>query len=65
MDKKDKKLQPDISQEKLGQNEDWQGNDKAPGEDLGKQEKVTEDDLKGKKVDADPSLEKDQPASES
>ena len=45
------------------ENKDRQGVDKAPGEEKGKQEKVTEKDLKGKKVDADPEKEEDQPAS--
>lgn len=35
--------------------------DKSPGEERGKGEKVTTEDLKGKKVDADPSDKKDQP----
>lgn len=34
-------------------NKDLEGNDKAPGEEEGKGEKVTNEDLKGKKVDAD------------
>ena len=42
-------------------NADLQGNDKSPGEEKGKKEKLTMDDLKGKKVDGDPSLEEDQP----
>jgi hypothetical protein len=44
-------------------NNDRQGVDKAPGEERGQKEKVTEKDLKGKKVDADPEKEEDQPAS--
>ena len=43
-------------------NKDWQGVDKSPGEEKGKGEKVTKWDLKGKKVDGDPSEKKDQPA---
>jgi hypothetical protein len=39
-----------------------QGVDKAPGEEHGKKEKVTNRDLKGKKVDADPSKDSDKPA---
>jgi hypothetical protein len=35
----------------------WQGVDKDPQEEKGKSEKVTSDDIKGKKVDADPSEE--------
>ncbi len=42
-------------------NADLQGNDKAPGEEQGKSEKVTNKDLKGKKVDANPELETDKP----
>jgi hypothetical protein len=38
-------------------NKDLEGNDKAPGEESGKSEQVTTDDLKGKKVDADPVYE--------
>jgi hypothetical protein len=38
-------------------NKDLEGNDKAPGEESGKGEEVTNDDLKGKKVDADPVYE--------
>jgi hypothetical protein len=44
-----------------GNNSDLEGNDKAPGEEQGKAEKVTPDDLIGKKNDGDPSLEEDQP----
>ena len=42
-------------------NSQLQGVDKAPGEETGKKEKVTLNDLKGKKVDADPSKKSDQP----
>ncbi len=42
-------------------NKDWQGVDKDPKEEKGKGEKVTPNDLKGKKVDADPSKKEDQP----
>lgn len=45
-----------IEEEDLQLNADWQGVDKAPGE-----EKVTTKDLKGKKVDADPEKESDKP----
>lgn len=38
-------------------NNDLEGNDKAPGEESGQGEQVTNDDLKGKKVDADPVYE--------
>jgi hypothetical protein len=36
--------------------------DKAPGEGRTQNDQVTEKDLKGKKVDADPSVKSDQPA---
>jgi hypothetical protein len=42
-------------------NQDKQGTDKDPAEEHGKKEKVTQEDLKGKKVDADPSDPRDQP----
>ena len=42
-------------------NADWQGVDKDPAEEKGKKEKVTKEDLKGKKVDADPNEESDKP----
>lgn len=40
-----------------GSNADKQDVDKKPGEERGKAEKVTPQDLKGKKVDADPEEE--------
>ena len=43
-------------------NRDQQAVDKAPGEERGHAEQVTNEDLKGKKVDADPSEKKDQPS---
>lgn len=43
-------------------NEQSLGVDKAPGEESGKKEKVTNEDLKGKKVDGDPSKESDRPS---
>jgi hypothetical protein len=52
-DKKDK--------EDLKLNRQLEGNDKYPGEEEGKAEKVTNDDLKGKTVDGDPDDPKDQP----
>ncbi len=55
--------QKDISKAP-GNNSDKQDNDKAPGEETGKYEQVTSDDLKGKKVDADPSAEEDKPVSQ-
>lgn len=42
-------------------NEQQQGVDKVPGQEKGKKEKVTTNDLKGKKVDADPDRESDKP----
>jgi len=42
-------------------NADLEGNDKFPGEEQGQAEKVTNKDLKGKKVDANPELESDKP----
>ncbi|HKZ67252.1 MAG TPA: hypothetical protein VJ111_12885 [Chitinophagaceae bacterium] len=51
-----------AEEEDLQLNADWQGVDKAPGEEKGKKEKVTKKDLKGKKVDADPEKESDKPA---
>ncbi len=50
----------DISKEP-GNNSDKQDNDKAPGEERGKYEQVTPEDLKGKSVDADPSAEEGKP----
>jgi hypothetical protein len=42
-------------------NTNWQGVDKAPGKEKEKKDNVTMTDLKGKKVDADPEKESDQP----
>ncbi len=42
-------------------NKELQGNDKAPGEEAGRGEQVTNEDLKGKKVDADPGNKDDVP----
>lgn len=47
--------------EEYPSNKDQQGNDKAPGEEVGKGEDVKNEDLKGKKVDRDPSSEFEQP----
>jgi hypothetical protein len=57
---KDKK----TGEEVLQSNADWQGVDKPPGEEKGKAEKVTQKDLKGKKVDADPTRDADKPGGE-
>lgn len=46
---------------KAGTTSNGQGVDKAPEGEEGKKEKVTNTDLKGKKVDGDPELESDQP----
>ena len=48
-----------------GNNKDRQDDDKAPGEENGQGEKVTNNDLKGKKVDADLSIPEDQPLGKS
>jgi hypothetical protein len=45
-----------------GANQELKGTDKAPGEEQGRGEKVTTNDLKGKKNDGDPSKEEDKPA---
>lgn len=42
-------------------NKDKQATDKAPGEERGKQQQVTSNDLKGKKVDRDITDKKDDP----
>jgi hypothetical protein len=42
-------------------NRNQQAVDKAPGEERGQKEKVTQKDLKGKKVDADPAQESGKP----
>jgi hypothetical protein len=62
--KKDDTKKSDLSnssQKDAGSNNDRQAVDKAPGEERGKQENVTQKDLKGKKVDGDPSQENDRP----
>ena len=56
------KLKNNSKKEKdLELNAGLEGVDKAPGEEKGKAEKVTTNDLKGKKVDADPAKESDKP----
>ena len=47
--------------EQWQRNTNWQGVDKDPEEEKKKGEKVSKEDLTGKKVDGDPSLEEDQP----
>jgi hypothetical protein len=58
-------MENNIDESKTSQeyptNRDQQAVDKAPGEERGKGEQVTNDDLKGKKVDADPEHEFEQP----
>ena len=49
----------DAAHEK--RNREKQAVDKKPGEERGKGDKVTEKDLKGKQVDADPSTEEGKP----
>ena len=46
-------------------NKEKQDIDKAPGEGRGQGEQVTQQDLKGKKVDGDPSVKEDQPVKQS
>ena len=55
------KEQPPVER-KAPSNEDKQGVDKAPGEEQGRGEQVTDKDLKGKKVDRDTSDPNDKPA---
>ncbi|GAO45495.1 hypothetical protein [Flavihumibacter petaseus] len=54
--KPQKIVDPDIAS-----NADLEGVDKAPGEERGKAEKVTLNDLKGKQVDEDPESEEGKP----
>lgn len=53
--------QPENIEKNYPGNQDKQGVDKAPGEEQGKAEPVTNEDLKGKKVDADPEQESGKP----
>jgi hypothetical protein len=53
----DNRNKQDTAMRDSASNKDQQGVDKAPGEERGKAEQVTTDDLKGKKVDADPQFE--------
>ena len=58
--KKDKKTNGDKSHpssSEMQRNRTQQAGDKAPGDERGKGEKVKPGDLKGKKIDADPSRE--------
>ena len=58
---KKQKKDKDKQKEDLQLNRQSQAVDKAPGEERGTAEKVTRDDLKGKKVDADPEEENRKP----
>jgi len=58
----EKNNQKDKSKDDLYYNKIQEGNDKAPGEEKGEAEEVTNKDLKGKKVDGDPSKREDRPA---
>jgi hypothetical protein len=51
----------DLPQHTSDSNRDQQAVDKAPGEERGQGEQVTNEDLKGKKVDRDPTSEFEQP----
>lgn len=57
----DKPINKIEEKEKNPTNADRQGIDQMPDKEKGKKEKVTPDDLKGKKVDADPEKESDKP----
>jgi hypothetical protein len=57
----DRKQENKERREDFPSNRDQEGNDKAPGEETGKAEKVTNDDLKGKKVDRDTTSDEDEP----
>ena len=55
------KSSQDTSSQSSAPTKDQQAVDKAPGEERGKGEQVTTNDLKGKKVDADPEDPYEQP----
>jgi hypothetical protein len=59
-----KKKNQDAEDKQLQENKNWQGVDKPPEEEKDKGEKVSINDLKGKKVDGDPELESDKPLSQ-
>jgi hypothetical protein len=61
MDKQREEDPKSPSPNELQRNRNQQSVDKAPGEEKGKGEKVKPEDLKGKKVDADPSQQSDRP----
>ncbi len=56
------KHQKDLPQDKTPDNDQQQPVDKAPGEEVGKGEQVTNEDLKGKKVDRRLDEDEDQPS---
>lgn len=58
MDKKQDNLE---REERAGSHREEQAVDKSPGEKVGQGEQVSNDDLKGKKVDADPARLDEQP----
>ena len=49
------------SSSEIQRNRQHEAVDKAPGEEQGKGGKVKQEDLKGKKIDADPSQERGRP----
>jgi hypothetical protein len=59
---KNKNNKQEKSRNDVYYNKIQEGNDKAPGEERGQAEKVTNKDLKGKKNDGDPTKRQDQPA---
>lgn len=54
----------ETGRKKPGRQNGPQGVDKSPGEEVNTNEPVTDKNLKGKKVDADPSREEDRPVAE-
>lgn len=58
MENKKKQNREDVD---LRLNKQFQGVDMDPAKEAGKGEKVTNRDLKGKKVDADPAKKKNRP----
>ena len=50
----DKNQEEESNRHEYPSNKDQQAVDKNPGEEVGKEEQVTKEDLKGKKVDRDP-----------
>jgi hypothetical protein len=60
-DNKTKGNKSHPSGSEMQRNRDQQGVDKAPGEERNQGEKVKPEDLKGKKIDADPSQQSGRP----